>query len=208
MLDAMATANGHPLTGVRVRLTGPRGLARDALAALLRGLGATPLTSVEERAHVALVTFDGPFPVAPPDTATPSLALLRASDDPHVVMRLGYRGYLAPHANEAALHEAISAVVAGRLWADAAVLTALLSPDEGAGLTVRERDVMQLLATGLSNATIARRLGISPSTVKAHVTALLQKHGVQSRLELVVQYYASEAFTRAPVVRGAFGRTR
>lgn len=52
-------------------------------------------------------------------------------------------------------------------------------------LTGRERQVLALLVSGVSNDTIAERLGISPRTVRNHVTNLLGKLGVHSRLEAV-----------------------
>ncbi|MGW5971868.1 LuxR C-terminal-related transcriptional regulator [Streptomyces sp. NPDC055186] len=50
-------------------------------------------------------------------------------------------------------------------------------------LTDRERQVLALLADGPSNRVIARRLGIAERTVKAHLTNLMRKLGVQTRLE-------------------------
>ncbi|MEW5959239.1 MAG: response regulator transcription factor [Chloroflexota bacterium] len=54
-------------------------------------------------------------------------------------------------------------------------------------LTPREREVLHLLAEGLANKAIARRLGISEHTVKFHVNAILGKLGAQSRTEAVVR---------------------
>jgi DNA-binding NarL/FixJ family response regulator len=54
-------------------------------------------------------------------------------------------------------------------------------------LTPREEEVLRLLAEGLPNKTIARRLGISEHTVKFHINSLLGKLGVQSRTEAVVR---------------------
>lgn len=50
-------------------------------------------------------------------------------------------------------------------------------------LTAREAFILQMLAIGLDNHAIARHLGISQSTVKTHMTALLAKLGVRSRLQ-------------------------
>ena len=52
-------------------------------------------------------------------------------------------------------------------------------------LTMRERDVLEWLALGLSNRAIADRLGISEHTVKFHVTSIYGKLGVSSRAEAV-----------------------
>ena len=56
-----------------------------------------------------------------------------------------------------------------------------------AGLTRREREVLDLLAAGASNKVIARRLGLSFHTAKAHVAAVLQKLGAGSRADAVAR---------------------
>ena len=53
-------------------------------------------------------------------------------------------------------------------------------------LTPREREVLALLAEGLSNKLICRRLGIAPSTVKIHVARVLAELGASTRLQAVV----------------------
>jgi DNA-binding NarL/FixJ family response regulator len=53
-------------------------------------------------------------------------------------------------------------------------------------LTAREREVLQLMAQGMANKSIARELAISEHTVKFHVNAILSKFGAQSRTEAVV----------------------
>ncbi len=57
----------------------------------------------------------------------------------------------------------------------------------GERLTQREREVIGLLAAGLSNKDIARQLGISEHTAKFHVNSILQKFGAQKRVEAVVR---------------------
>ncbi|WP_063764166.1 response regulator transcription factor [Kitasatospora purpeofusca] len=59
----------------------------------------------------------------------------------------------------------------------------LRAPRDLKTLTARERSVLLLVALGMGNAPIARRLGITERTVKKHVTALLGKLRVASRLE-------------------------
>jgi DNA-binding CsgD family transcriptional regulator len=56
-----------------------------------------------------------------------------------------------------------------------------------ASLTRREREVLDLLAAGASNKLIARRLGLSFHTVKAHVAAVLDKLGAASRADAVAR---------------------
>lgn len=55
-------------------------------------------------------------------------------------------------------------------------------------LTAREREVIELVTAGLQNKEIAARLGISPSTVKAHVSVCFLKCGVRTRTALATWY--------------------
>jgi DNA-binding NarL/FixJ family response regulator len=61
--------------------------------------------------------------------------------------------------------------------------------DRLAALTAREREVVRLVATGLSNEDIARVLVISPLTAKTHITRAIAKLGVRDRAQLVIIAY-------------------
>jgi DNA-binding NarL/FixJ family response regulator len=63
-------------------------------------------------------------------------------------------------------------------------------------LTVREHEVFQLIAQGLSNSEIGRELHISETTVKTHVTRVLQKLDLRDRVQAVVLAYRSGLFER------------
>lgn len=51
-------------------------------------------------------------------------------------------------------------------------------------ITRRESEILQLLSRGMQNKYIARELGISPFTVRDHITCLLKKNGLSNRVEL------------------------
>ena len=127
------------------------------------------------------------------DAGQPVVALLPDERYTALVWASGVRGLLPRDVDAATLALALPAVAQGLVVCDAELVSGLLparhpqpmSPTEA--LTPREQEVLQLLAEGLPNKTIADRLHISEHTVKFHVNAILSKLGAQSRTEAVVR---------------------
>ena len=67
------------------------------------------------------------------------------------------------------------------------------------GRHARQAQVLELLALGQANKTIASALGCAPSTVELHVTALLRKSGCESRCEMVSTLWSGAAGQRPPL---------
>ena len=98
----------------------------------------------------------------------------------------GAIGYILKDAEPEALHQAILAASRGESPLDPKAAAALLATRTGRAapeLPQREREVLVLVAEGLANKQIARKLGISEKTVKGHLTNLFQRIGVSDRTQ-------------------------
>ena len=146
---------------------------------LLWDLGWDPQTSLEHLSELA----------AP----QPLLVLLNDQAHAREAWAAGARGLLPRDSSAESLRAALMAVAEGLAVVDPEWAGALLPAGEEAPvsplgeLTRREREVLQLLAEGLPNKTIASRLSISEHTVKFHVNAIMGKLGAQSRTDAVVR---------------------
>jgi len=111
-------------------------------------------------------------------------------------LRAGATSYLLKNIPAARLAEAIRATCIGLPILSPEITLSYsgtaAAPPAGNELSARERDVFELMAAGLSNATIAARLGISVFTVKNHVSSILVKTGASSRLEAVSQAFRTQ----------------
>ena len=128
----------------------------------------------------------------------PSLpvAIVSANDDPVVIrhcMEFGAAGFLPKTLGVEALRGAIARVLAGEMWTPPDVELTGTSDAETAALirrlatlTPQQVRVLMMLSGGLLNKQIAYELGVSEATVKAHVSAILQKLGVDSRTQAVI----------------------
>jgi DNA-binding NarL/FixJ family response regulator len=142
-------------------------------------------------------------------TATRVLVLTTYDRDEYVFSALdaGASGFMLKDAPPEDLVRAVQVVASGEALLAPAVtsrlvgeLVALRSRHRDAGaeldrLTTRERDVLPLLARGLSNGEIASRLHLGESTVKTHVASILDKLGVRDRVHAVVFAYEAGVVT-------------
>jgi DNA-binding NarL/FixJ family response regulator len=130
-----------------------------------------------------------------PGTAV--VVLTTYADDAAVVdaLRAGALGWLSKDADAEAIGHALRSAAAGQSTIDSAALARLVAagprpagppPD---GLTNREAEVLALIAAGLSNREIARRLVVGEATVKTHVNHLFAKAGLHDRAQAVRYAY-------------------
>ncbi len=98
----------------------------------------------------------------------------------------GAKGYLLKEAPHESLVRAIEKVAAGEGYVDPALMPAFLTgKDREDMLTSREREILQLLADGMSNSDVAAKLFISQETVKSHVRHILTKLEADTRTHAV-----------------------
>lgn len=100
----------------------------------------------------------------------------------------GVRGFLLKEAPLTDLVRAVEMVAAGKPYVDPGLAGAIASPEtvtKTGRLTQRERDVLRLLADGLSNEEIGKRLFISPETVRTHVRKAMTKLRADTRTQAV-----------------------
>ncbi|MBI3450370.1 MAG: response regulator transcription factor [Acidobacteria bacterium] len=152
--DAVAKFKEHRPEVVLMDLRMPGLEGADAIAAILR--------VAPDARILVLTTFDG-------------------DEDIHRALRLGAKAYLLKDAFREEILEAIRAVHAGKKYIPPAVAACLAERPIGRDLTVREIDVLELIAQGLSNKEIGGSLEISEATVKSHVNSILAKLGAPDR---------------------------
>jgi DNA-binding NarL/FixJ family response regulator len=98
----------------------------------------------------------------------------------------GAKGYILKEAPHETLLRAIERLASGEGYVDPALMPAFLSgKDQTDMLTAREREILQLLADGMSNADVASKLFISQETVKSHVRHILAKLEADTRTHAV-----------------------
>jgi DNA-binding NarL/FixJ family response regulator len=203
-------------TGIRVVIADDHPVVRDGLSALLASVPAVTVVGVAAtgreavRAAVTLrpdvlvldiqmpeltgVAAAGEIARAAPDVAVLMLTMFDDDDSVFAAMRAGARGYVLKGAQQEEIVRAIQAVAAGEAifgpgiarrvlgLVSAPVVATVPFP----ALTSREREVLDLIAAGVRNAEIARRMSIAPKTVANHVAAIFNKLQVADRSQAIV----------------------
>jgi len=202
-LHRLLIADDHPLFrgALREAVSGVVGSAEIGEAATFEEVTG----SLERDAEVDLILLDLRMPGVRGFSGLmylraqyPSVpvVVVSANDDPAVIrrcMEFGASGFFPKTLGADALRGAIGRVLAGEVWtppdvdltlepdAESAAMIARLS-----SLTPQQVRVLMMLSGGLLNKQIAYELGVSEATVKAHVSAILQKLGVDSRTQAVI----------------------
>ncbi|MDT0462153.1 response regulator transcription factor [Streptomyces gibsoniae] len=144
-----------------------------------------------------------------PGTQVVVLTTFADDDSLFAALRAGARGYLTKDAGGDEIVRAVRSVLSGDAGLSPGVQRRLLErlsqpePEPAApavapdGLTARETEVLVLIADGLTNQEIARRLHVSTATVKTHINNLFAKTGVKDRAQ-AVRYAYAEGLVRPP----------
>jgi two-component system nitrate/nitrite response regulator NarL len=132
----------------------------------------------------------GKISIACPAT---TIVMLTVSDDKDKLLaafKAGARGYVLKGVSGKELAQVIRSAVAGEVYVSPSIAAEMLvsltqgqAPDPLQELTDREREILQLIGTGLTNREIGERIFLSEKTVKHYVTNILQKLQVRSRVE-------------------------
>ncbi|RFB95038.1 DNA-binding response regulator [Rhizobium leguminosarum bv. trifolii] len=129
-----------------------------------------------------------------PTTKVLMLTVSEEVDTLLTALQRGAMGYVLKGVGSRGLAEAIQTVLSGSRYISPTMSTKVMenslnggAPDKN-GLTPREREVMDLVAQGLSNKHIGLRLNLQEKTVKHHMTQILSKLGVSNRTEAALQW--------------------
>lgn len=199
----LVIADDHPLF---------RGALREAVASVVASTTVDEVGSFEEL--TAFLEQNGEVDLVLLDLAMPGISgfsgliylraqypeipvvIVSASDDGATIrrsMEFGASGFIPKRFGVETLREAIGKVMNGDIWIPSDIdLSATVDPDMAklrdrlVTLTPQQVRVLMMLSEGLLNKQIAYELGVSEATIKAHVSAILQKLGVESRTQAVI----------------------
>ena len=200
--------------GFRMLLTGERDI--EVVAEASNGREAVAMA---ERTSPAVVLMDIRMPeidgleatrrILAANHAARILILTTFGLDEYVyeALRAGASGFVLKDDPAEQLISAVRTVAAGNALLSPAITKRVIRqftrlarpapPKELSELTEREHEILRLIATGLSNAEIGRELYIGETTVKTHVTHILQKLGLRDRVQAVVLAYQAGLFEQA-----------
>jgi DNA-binding NarL/FixJ family response regulator len=153
---------------------------------LVRDIQMPDMTGIEATREIRRVA---------PTVAVLMLTMFDDDESVFAAMRAGALGYVLKGAAPESMIRAIAVVAGGEAIFGAGVATRALSyfstpradPPVFPELTAREREVLTLIASGLSNAAIAGRLGLAANTVGNHISNIFAKLQVASRAEAIVR---------------------
>lgn len=130
----------------------------------------------------------------------------------------GARAYLDLSAGPETVRKAIEVVTEGSIWAPRRLLSRLIdrlikTPEPNSAppkpqLTVRERQVLELILKARSNREIALQLGIEERTVRAHLARLMRKAGVDNRIKLSMSVLSHSLLQKDSETRSGSGQSR
>jgi DNA-binding NarL/FixJ family response regulator len=137
-----------------------------------------------------------------PDLRVVVLTMDRGSETVRQALVAGARGYVVKGAHSNELLEAIHAVSRGERYLHSSVTAAIVDDSirfnrAGSQISVREREILSLLASGHPTAEVSRMLGISVHTVRRHVANLSEKLGLHDRTALT-RYAVEHGLIRSP----------
>lgn len=177
-----------------IEVVGTAGDGEEALA-LVRG--ARPDVALMDLRMPRMDGVEATRRIRAEHPATRVIVLTTYADDRSILaaVEAGARGYLTKHSGGRELRRAIETVMEGNALLEPVVQARLLEAVAGGratpqaslpdDLTPREAEVLTLIAKGLSNAEIARRLFVSEGTVKTHINNLFSKIGARDRAQAV-----------------------
>lgn len=199
--------------GVRIALKGTVEVcaeAGDAKAAVRAAQREQPEVSLIglDLPGDGLIAIRGICEVAP-GTATIALGFSQDADDLLASVHAGAIGYLPHSTGATALRRVLEAVRAGEAAVPRSMVLTLVRKVQRAasgddGLTPREAEVVDLLRRGRSTVAIAASLGISPVTVRRHISASMSKVGAEDRVALTQARSTTEGAEQAVAGRDEF----
>ena len=193
---------------ITVAVGGRHRFDQAALSALVSGLPGLQLVSVDSIPPPRVLVWDAASsePASLPPRAPETALLFLINNPDRVTLPPGVAGLFSKEESPEALGAAIRQVARGEQYLSPSLALALLESRKTetpplaidlSNLTEREREILALLAEGLSNKAIATRLYLSVRTVEGHLAKLYEQLGVHSRVEAAL--IAAHHHRRSPI---------